>query len=99
VLPAARAVLDLLIACPRVKALVTSRSPLNVRGEQCFPVPPLALPAVAELSSLEALRSAPAVTLFLERAGAVQPKFTIATLEEGQLVAHICAPGRSTARH
>ena len=37
VLPAARAVLELLIACPRVKALVTSRSALNVRGERAFP--------------------------------------------------------------
>ncbi len=37
VLPAARAVLELLIGCPQVKALVTSRSALNARGEQCFP--------------------------------------------------------------
>ena len=36
VLPAARAVLELLIGCPRVKALVTSRSALNVRGERAF---------------------------------------------------------------
>ena len=59
VLPAARAVLELLIACPQVKALVTSRSALNVRGEQCFPVAPLALPDPAQLDSLEALRQRP----------------------------------------
>lgn len=91
VLPAARAVLELLIACPRVKALVTSRSALNVRGEQCFPVSPLALPDPAQLESLEALCDVPTVALFLDRARAVWPDFEITTLEEGSLVAAICA--------
>jgi predicted ATPase/DNA-binding XRE family transcriptional regulator len=91
VLPAARAVLELLIACPRVKALVTSRSPLNVRGEQCFPVAPLPLPDVAQLESLDALRRVPTVALFLDRARAVVPDFELMALEDGRLVADICA--------
>ena len=90
VLPAARAVLDLLIARPRVKALVTSRAALNVRGERSFPVAPLALPDPRQLDSLEELRCAPAVALFLERAAAVWPDFDITTLAEGRLVAEIC---------
>src|SRR5262249_23783561 len=64
VLPAARAVLELLIARSRVTALVTSRSALNVRGERTFPVAPLALPDPAQMDSLAGLRQAPAVALF-----------------------------------
>ncbi len=91
VLPAARAVLELLIACPRIKAVVTSRSALNVRGEQCFPIAPLPLPDAAQRESLDALRQVPTVALFLDRARAVAPDFEIMTLTEGCLVADICA--------
>ncbi len=91
VLPAARAVLELLIGCPRVKALVTSRSALNVRGEQCFLVAPLALPDLAHVDSLEAMCRVSTVSLFLERAHAATPDFTATTLADGYLVAAICA--------
>ena len=91
VAPAARAVLELLIACPQVRALVTSRSALNVRGEQLFPVAPLPLPDATQLTSLDALRAVPAMALFVERAQAVWPDFTLASLAEGVLVAAICA--------
>jgi predicted ATPase len=91
VLVAARLVLELLVACPLVKALVTSRSPLNVRGERCYPVAPLALPAPPQLDSLDTLRRVPTIALFLDRAAAALPDFTITTLEEGRLVADICA--------
>lgn len=91
VLPAARSVLDLLIACQHVKALVTSRAPLNVRGEQRFPVSPLALADLAQMNSLDTLRRVPTVALFVDRASAVRPDFSIATLADGHLVASICA--------
>ena len=91
VLPAARPLLELLIACGQVKALVTSRAPLNVRGEQIFPVGPLALPDPIELESLQAVSHVPTVALFLARAAASQHDFTLATVEEGRLVANICA--------
>jgi predicted ATPase/DNA-binding XRE family transcriptional regulator len=91
VLPAARAVLELLIACPRAKALVTSRAALNVRGERNYPIAPLALPDPQDLDSLKELRFAPAVALFLERSTAIWPNFDISTLAEGRLVAEICA--------
>ncbi len=90
VLPAARAVLELLIRCPQVKALVTSRSALNVRGEQRFPVPPLALPDPVQMNSLDALVCVPTVALFLDRARAVAPDFNLPTLEDGQLAASLC---------
>ncbi len=91
VLAAARSVLDLLIACPRVKALVTSRSALRVRGERCYPVAPLALPDPMAIDSLDALRHVPTVALFLERASSVEPGYAIATLEDARLVSEICA--------
>jgi predicted ATPase len=91
VLPAARALLDLLIARPRVKALVTSRSALNVRGERSFPVSPLAPPAPEQMGSLAELLQTPTVALFLDRASAVWPDFSIPTLADGLLVAGICA--------
>src|SRR5581483_3148154 len=91
VLPAARTILEILIARPRVKALVTSRSALNVRGERSFPVSPLPLPDPAQLNSLDELRQVPTVALFLDRASAISPDFGITTLEEGRLIADICA--------
>src|SRR5262249_55176039 len=42
VVGAASQVADLLIACPQLKVLVTSREVLHVRAEQEFVVPPLA---------------------------------------------------------
>jgi hypothetical protein len=45
VLPAAAMVVELLVACPRLKALVTSRAALRVSGEHTFAVLPLSLPS------------------------------------------------------
>ena len=89
-LPAARGVLEILVACPGVKALVTSRAALHVRGERCYPVAALALPEHAQLRSLDELGRVPTVALFVERVAAVQPGFALATLDAGRLVAEIC---------
>src|SRR5215213_4873071 len=65
-----------LAACPAVQVLVTSRAPLRVRGEQEFPVEPLALP-LPEVADLETLAANAAVRLFMERACAVRPAFRL----------------------
>jgi predicted ATPase len=70
--------------------VVTSQSPLHVYGEHEFPVPPLALPNLKVLPSLEILSSLPAVALFVERARAVKREFVL-TKENAPAVAAICA--------
>ena len=91
VVDAAPAVLEaLLSAASGVKALVTSRVPLHVYGEQEFPVPPLALPDPDHLPQLEALAQLEAVALFAERAAAARPDFAL-TRENARAVAEITA--------
>jgi predicted ATPase/DNA-binding XRE family transcriptional regulator len=80
---------SLLEDCPRLAVLATSRAPLRVRGEQEYPVAPLALPAFDHaLTQEEALRS-PAVRLFVERAQAASAGFAL-TDETAPEVAAIC---------
>jgi predicted ATPase/DNA-binding SARP family transcriptional activator len=94
-LPAgASLVSELLAACPQLSILVTSREPLHLRAEQQFPVSPLALPNLAQLPSLgsrwvDELASVPAVALFVQRARAVRPHFSL-TVENAAAVAEIC---------
>jgi predicted ATPase/DNA-binding XRE family transcriptional regulator len=76
VLDAALLVADLLAGCPRLTVLVTSRSPLRLRGEHEFPVPPLGVDT-----------GGPAATLFIERARAVRPDVSVS--DEG-IVAELC---------
>jgi len=61
-----------------------------VRGEQVFPVPPLAMPeAGIKQPSIEQLTRYEAVQLFIERARAVKPDFQV-TNENAPAVAEIC---------
>jgi len=89
VLDAAPQVADLLSACPHVKVLATSRAALHIRGEQLYPVPPLLLPDLAALPPAEHLLQIAAITLFAERAQAVQPSFQL-TDANAAAVATIC---------
>jgi predicted ATPase/serine/threonine protein kinase len=87
---AAPTIAQLLTTGPKLKVVVTSQSPLHVYGEHEFPVPPLALPNLKVLPSLEILSSLPAVALFVERARAVKREFVL-TKENAPAVAAICA--------
>jgi len=88
-LDAAPLVVALLEACPGVKALITSRAALHMRGEQLYPVPPLLLPDLTRLPAPSSLARTPAVALFVERAQAVLPDFTL-TAQNAAAVAAIC---------
>ena len=63
VLAAAPALVELLLACPSLKILVTSRAVLHVKGEYEFAVPPLSLPDPLHLPAHEELLHYEAVAL------------------------------------
>jgi predicted ATPase/class 3 adenylate cyclase len=105
VLAAAPIVADILRAAPDVTIIVTSRAALRVSGEQEYPVPGLPTPPdpsgltglerlqqgnETEALDLAALGQFAAVRLFVERALAVRPGFTL-TDENAPAVAAISA--------
>jgi predicted ATPase/class 3 adenylate cyclase len=82
---------ELLGAAPRLRAIVTSRVVLSLRGEQEYAVPPLPVPdpdrLPRDLAELEAMA---AVRLFRERAAAASPRFVL-TAANAPVVAEVCA--------
>ncbi len=84
-------VADLLANCPRLTVLATSRAALRVRGEQEYPVLPLALPLPAPHAgtALPLAAASEAVVLFVDRAAAVQPGFRL-TEANANVVGEIC---------
>ncbi len=89
VLDAAPDVAALLTDLPDASFLVTSRARLRIRGEQVFDVDPLGLPPDPMLDDVDAIREAPAVQLFLDRAQAADARFEV-TAENAGDVARIC---------
>src|SRR5215212_9834044 len=89
VVDAASVVAELLARAPAVKVLTTSRTPLHAYGEREFPLPPFPMPDLVHLPSVEALSQYEAVRLFVERAQAVKPDFTVTTAN-APAVAEIC---------
>lgn len=77
----------LIEAVPGLTVLATSRAPLRIRGEIEVAVEPLALPSAS--STPHAVRTSPAVRLFLDRARAVAPGWGEAA-DDADAVAEIC---------
>jgi non-specific serine/threonine protein kinase len=67
----------MLAACPRLRVLATSRERLRLSAEQEFPVPPLAMPAAADVADLGGLAANPSVALLLDRARRTNPGFNL----------------------
>ena len=86
VLAAGQAVRDLLLACPRLKVLVTSRAALSLTGEHVFRVEPLSLPAPANVRTVEEARGCDAVALFADRARVANPGFELTDANVAQVV-------------
>jgi predicted ATPase len=78
-----------LAAAPQVTILATSRERLHVYGEQEYPVHPLSLPNLESGESTQQWLAYEAIDLFIQRARATQPGFTI---DENMIssIARIC---------
>jgi predicted ATPase/class 3 adenylate cyclase len=88
IMGAAVLIAELLQDCPKLKLLVTSREALRVRGENLYPVPPLAVPR-ADQQTIEQIAQYAAVRLFVDRAHAVRPDFAL-TEENAEAITEIC---------
>jgi predicted ATPase/DNA-binding CsgD family transcriptional regulator len=84
---AARVAVMLAGQCPRVRILTTSRERLDVPGEFIFPVPPLGLP---DGGSARAVAASEAGSLFVTRARAASPTFTL-TEGNSAAIAEVCS--------
>jgi len=90
VLDAAQTVANVLDQCKHLRVLVTSRTPLRLRREHEYAVPPLSLPDPKSLLDLAHLAHYESVALFVERAEAAKNSFTL-NPENAPAVAEICA--------
>jgi predicted ATPase/DNA-binding CsgD family transcriptional regulator len=81
----------LLRGCPHVRILATSREPLRIDGERTYRLPSLRFPMPQDARGLTAAEAGayPAVTLFAERAQAVERDFALSD-ETAPIVADIC---------
>lgn len=92
-LDGAEAVRLLLERMPSLTVLCTSRRRLGLRGERTLPVDPLPVPPLPSTDitaeSLKTLAESPSVRLYLDRAQAVRPDFTLTTTN-APAVAALC---------
>jgi predicted ATPase len=75
---------ELLDDCPSLTVLTTSREALGVDGEQAFTVPSLAV-----VDSAVPLEQSPAMELFVDRAQAVRPGFSLTETNRGA-ISEVC---------
>ena len=80
---------QLLATAPGVTILASSREPLNIRGERTYLLAPLTAPQPAPALNSAAIGGYAAVQLFVERATAARPEFSITDANAGA-VAEIC---------
>ena len=80
---------ELLRGAAGLKVVVTSREALRITGERVLAVPPLELPSLGNMPSLDQLVQFEAVRLFIDRATLVKADFTV-TNENAPAVAEIC---------
>ncbi len=81
----------LLLNCPHVRILATSRESLRTAGEHRYRLPPLETPTTEETPSLTAVQAGAyaAIGLFIDRAGAIDHHFTL-TDENAPVLGQIC---------
>jgi len=79
----------LLRACPQIRILATSREALGVPGERVWRIPSLSVPDIRSALPGEDLVLYEAVRLFVDRAMATAPEFTV-TRENASAVVQVC---------
>ncbi|MEV5541860.1 LuxR C-terminal-related transcriptional regulator [Saccharopolyspora shandongensis] len=85
----AKLITELLVRCPNLRVLATSREALRIEGEALYAVPPLSLPGPGQQVAPGEAARFDAVELFLERALALNPRFTFSAADE-QCVIALC---------
>jgi predicted ATPase/DNA-binding SARP family transcriptional activator len=78
------AVADLLAAVPTLRILATSRVPLRVSLEREYRVPPLVVPEEGE-ADVDVIMASAAVRLYVDRARAAEPEFTVTEANAGAM--------------
>jgi predicted ATPase/class 3 adenylate cyclase len=86
---AAPEVARLVTACPNLRIVTTSRTPLRIAAEGEYALAALALPASTDSETIESLLDYPAIALFVERAGTTKGSFAL-TAENAAVVAAVC---------
>jgi predicted ATPase/class 3 adenylate cyclase len=86
---AAAEIAELLTLAPSVKLIITSREVLRIAVERVYPVQPLGLPDPKLPIAASILHQSDAVALFVERAKALDPSFTVTTAN-ASAIAEIC---------
>jgi len=71
-----------------VTLLATSREPLGLMGERLFPLGPMLVPAANETDN-QRLETIDSVRLFVDRASAADPRFTLSS-EVAPIIADVC---------
>jgi predicted ATPase len=89
ILPAGAFVADLLAASPQLKIIITSRAALHIYGEHEFLIPPLAIADIESVKGQQLWAQSPAVALFVQRAQAVNPNFSLNN-ENVEAVTELC---------
>ena len=77
VIEAARLADTLRRSCPQLRILATSREALGIQGESTILVPPLSVPDPDHLPELKGIPQFDAISLFVDRASAAVPDFTV----------------------
>jgi predicted ATPase/DNA-binding CsgD family transcriptional regulator len=80
---------NLLSICPKLQVLTASREELGIFGETTWRVPSLPFPDSKSLLPIQSLLEYPSIRLFIERAAAVLPGYSLSNLNY-QPIALIC---------
>lgn len=89
VIEAGPQLVEVLLACPNLKILVTSRATLGLYGEYEYVVPALAVPDIKHLPPIEEFAHYAAIALFMQQAQAIKPDFRLSR-ENARAIAEIC---------